>query len=75
MSQLRAVVDRIEGTMAVLLIGSEEHQAVVPRNLLPQDAGEGAVIRITIDVDFAATEEAKRRVQDQIDRLSIGESG
>lgn len=72
MSDLRAVVDRIEGRMAVLLLGEESYRVVVPLNLLPREAVEGAVLTISIEVDRAATEDSKRRVQDLIDRLSEG---
>ena len=73
MSDLRAVVDRIEGRMVVLLVGDEQHRVTVPRSFLPKDAAEGAVVRILIEVDPAATEDARRRIQNTIDRLSRGE--
>ena len=73
MSDLRAVVDRIEGKMAVLLVGDEGYRVVLPRSFLPDDAEEGVVLKFLIEVDAAATEEAKRRVRDLIDRLSRGE--
>ena len=37
----RAVVDRIVGGQAVLLVGPEEHEAHVPATELPEAAGEG----------------------------------
>lgn len=72
MSDLRAVVDRVENDMAVLLVGEESYRIILPRNLLPADAAEGVILNIAIDVDLAATEQAKKRVQDLIDRLSEG---
>ena len=73
MSDLRAVVDRIEGKMAVLLVGEEQYRIVVPRSFLPEDAEEGAVLNIRMETDAAATADARRRVQELIDRLSGGE--
>jgi hypothetical protein len=73
MSVTRAVVDRMEGAMAVILVGDDEYRLVVPKNLLPEDAVEGSVLKILVEVDSAATEDAKRRVQGLIDRLSGGE--
>ena len=49
-------LDRIEGDVAVLVYG--ERQLNVPRALLPADAREGDVLRLTRDP--AATERAKR---------------
>lgn len=70
MSKLRATIDRIEGQMAVLLIGDEDYRVVIPRKMLPADAGEGAVITISMQLEPDAAADAKRRVQDLIDRLS-----
>lgn len=73
MSDLRAVLDRIEGQLAVLLVGDDEYRLILPRRLLPKEATEGSVLSISIVVDRAATQNAKNRVRNLIDRLSEGE--
>jgi hypothetical protein len=74
MKSLRAIVDRIEDEMAVLLVGNEELRVVMPIGLLPEDTVEGSVLNISIDTDPAATEEARNRVQCLINKLSGGDS-
>jgi hypothetical protein len=75
MISLRATVDRIEEQKAVLFIGEENYRIIVPVNLLPENAAEGTVLSIQIEVDPSATEEARQRVQGLINKLSGGEEG
>lgn len=70
MSSLCAVVDRIENGMAVLLVGADEFNVVLPLSLLPPETAEGTVLRISVDTDPTAAEDARRRVGDIINRLS-----
>lgn len=75
----RAVVDRIvDGTHAVLLVGDEETEQVVPAERLPATAREGTWLHVTRDdtgrivemeVDEAATEEAQERIASKIEQL------
>lgn len=52
---LRAVVDRIvDGEHAVLLVGDDEVELVVPAGRLPEGAGEGAVLTLELALDAAA---------------------
>ncbi|MBI2842554.1 MAG: DUF3006 domain-containing protein [Armatimonadetes bacterium] len=73
MKELRAVVDRIEGAMAVLLVGEDQFRVVIPYKLMPEGTEEGSVLSIQMEIDSAATEDAKRRVRNLINRLSRGE--
>lgn len=58
--RVTAVVDRIEGDMAVLLVGPNDHRVDMPLDLLPY-VYEGAVLALTIDKDD--DEEAARRAK------------
>ena len=77
----RAVIDRFEGRSAVLLVGDEGRPVDVFRRQLPRTAREGQWLRITLRdgeivqavVDEAATEEARRRIQEKLERLRRGE--
>ena len=73
MSTVTVVIDRIEGKMAVLLVGDESYRVVLPRGFLPEDADEGMVLKLTFEVDKASTDEAIKRVQNLIDKLSGGD--
>lgn len=57
----RVSVDRVEGDTAVLLEGRTEIQ--VPAAWLPQGAGEGAWLQLTLAADAGATDDARARVQ------------
>ena len=77
----RAVVDRFEGRYAVLLVGDEGRPLDVLRRQLPRKAREGhwlqielregAIVRVV--VDEAATEAARRRIQEKLERLRRGD--
>ena len=76
-----AVIDRFEGDIAVLLVGSERHVLDVPRDVLPQGAREGMWLKVEIDngmlkrveLDEEATEAARQRIQEKLDRLRRGD--
>lgn len=69
--QLHAEIDRIEdGKMAVLLIDDEgKTQLDVPLALLPEGAGDGDHLRITVSIDResrAASSERVKKLQDKL---------
>lgn len=53
------VIDRFEGNKAVLLLGDEEVQVIWPRESLPDEAKEGDIVTIELQVDHEATSAAK----------------
>ena len=64
---MTTIVDRFEGDLAVV-----EHEGKVyslPRVLLPKETNEGDVLRITIEIDHAATADRRRRIASLEDRL------
>jgi hypothetical protein len=79
---VEAVIDRFEGSVAVLLVGHDEHNLNVPRRLLPHEAREGSWLRVELDirgqflsasVDDAETAQAKQRISEKLERLRRGE--
>ena len=69
--EFRGFVDRIEGDKAVLLVGGhEEWSVILPKEILPDGAGEGSVLRITIEFDSEQTAEAAEQVSELIDKLT-----
>lgn len=69
--QVRALVDRIEGDKAVLLVGKdEEHTILLPKELLPTDAGEGSVLTLIIRYEVEETQDTTEQVRALINRLT-----
>jgi len=76
-----AVIDRFEGATAVLLVGDERRVLNVLRDALPTGAREGMWLNITLEggmvtqalLDENATERARQRIQEKLDRLRRGD--
>ena len=66
-SRVIIIVDRFEGDLAV--VEYEGGIFTLPRALLPGEAKEGDVLRITIEVDHSATADRRRRIAEKEDRL------
>jgi hypothetical protein len=77
----KAVIDRFEDDLAVLLVGEEEEQLVVPRTSLPNGAKEGDWLQVEVEddhlvsavVDLDETTAAKERIAEKLARLRRGE--
>ncbi len=65
----KAVVDRIESTTAVLLVGDQEYPVNVPVSLLPDAIKEGTHLAATWSVDPEATKAAEERVTSLLQQL------
>jgi hypothetical protein len=67
---MKVTIDRIEGTVAVLISCEDESvQVNVPLSLLPHSCREGDILTIRIERDKAATEAAQDRVSGLIEKL------
>jgi hypothetical protein len=67
---MKATIDRIEGTMAVLILQDDEAVRFnLPVFLLPPGCREGDILTIGIGRDMAGTKEAKERLSGHIERL------
>ena len=67
---MRATIDRIEGTLAVLI--AEEDESVrfsLPLSLLPAGCREGDIVVIGIERDRESTTAARERVSGRIEKL------
>lgn len=74
----RAVVDRIEdGDLAVVLVGDDEVEHILPRNELPDGSEAGSVLRVSIEdgrivnarLDAEDTDQTRQRVDDKMRKL------
>lgn len=67
---IRAFVDQIEGTIAVLLLGENEEDRIdFPRKYLPAGCREGSVLSIQLEKDENATRSARDEAAELIERL------
>ena len=67
---MKVTIDRVEGTVAVLISLEDESVRVnVPVSLLPPGCREGDILTIRIVRDRAATEAAQERVSGLIEKL------
>jgi hypothetical protein len=77
-AQVRAVLDRVEeGRHAVLLVGTEARELILPAEQLPEGAREGMWLRLTLEgdavvelaIDVAETATRGARIEQKLDRL------
>ena len=67
---MKVTLDRIEGTVAVLISRDDESVRVnVPVSLLPPGCQEGDILTIRIERDLQATGAAQERVSGLIEKL------
>jgi hypothetical protein len=67
---MRATIDRIEGTLAVLIAKDDESvRFTLPLSLLPAGCREGDIVIIGIERDIEATTTVKERVSGKIENL------
>lgn len=67
---MKVILDRIEGTIAVLIVEEDESLRItVPVSLLPDGSREGDILMMGIERDGTATKGAKERVAGLIEKL------
>ncbi|NLL19110.1 MAG: DUF3006 domain-containing protein [Clostridia bacterium] len=66
---MKAVIDKIEDTLAVLLVGEEETKVDWPVNCLPENIGEGDILHIAIKKDQESTNKQREKVASLIEKL------
>ncbi len=66
---MRAVIDRFEGDLAVLLFGDEEIKVDVPRSLLPPGAKEGSWLTVSLELDLEGEQSQREKISEQLKRL------
>ncbi len=76
MGSFIVTLDRIEGSIAVLLLRDEESIKIdIPLFLLPPGSKEGDILNISIARDPQETEAAKERVSSLLDKLKYKNCG
>lgn len=67
---MKAVIDRVEGELAVVLIGEKgEFKLNIPLSLLPEGSRESDILNISIERDSVETQQVKKNVSGLMERL------
>jgi hypothetical protein len=67
---MKAVIDRVEGELAVLLLGDKgEFKLDLPLSQLPEGCMEGDILKVSFERDQAVTVQTKERVSDRMEKL------
>lgn len=66
---MKAVVDRIENGIAVLLIGDNEVRVDFPLYLLPQGAREGSFLTIKLELDPSGEAAQRQKIANLLEKL------
>jgi len=67
--EIQAIIDRFEGSKAVLFLGEEEVQVVWPRRILPKEVKEGDILQVTLQIDNEATAAAKEEAEILLEQI------
>ena len=66
---MKAVIDRFESNVAVLLVGDKEVKVDFPKILLPKGSKEGSWLKISIELDQAGTAKQTEKIEGMLDKL------
>jgi len=66
---MKAVIDRFEGTYAVVLAGEEEIQLNIPRQELPAGAEEGSWLTMQFELDRTGEQQQRQKIQSLLDKV------
>lgn len=67
---IKTTLDRIENTIAVLLVRPEETTKInIPVSLLPEGSKEGDILNINITKDVQEAEQTKERVSSLLEKI------
>lgn len=73
---IKLTIDRFEGKYA--LLESQDKDPIIfnfPLHLLPQEAKEGTVLNINIDIDQEETKRRRDKIQNLLNKLKEGDKG
>ena len=69
------IVDRLEGDYMVLCATELDMEISLPRSLGPLSISEGDQVSLTLELNQASSEEARREVALQVEMLSAADDG
>jgi hypothetical protein len=68
-STWEAVIDRIEESIAVILMGPDEVKIELPTELLPSEAEEGSILSVNFRLNKKATQSQRDKISSLIEDL------
>ena len=79
--KIKATIDRFEGDKAVLVVGENEDEYIVPRNSLPRGVVQGLWLKVEVEdnriinavIDEEETAKVKEKIAEKIARFRRGE--
>ena len=66
---MKAVVDRIEDNVAVVLFSDAEIQVNIPTQLLPENTSEGSWLKIDIMLDEEGAKSQRSKIRSLLNKL------
>lgn len=66
---MKAVVDRIENDIAILLCGDSEEKVNIPLKLLPEGIQEGSWLNINFELNNTGEQQQKEKITQLLDKL------
>lgn len=66
---IKAVIDRFEGSKAILLFDDTEDQVVWPKDKLPETVAEGDILTVQLEIDAEATAIARKEAAALLQRV------
>jgi hypothetical protein len=77
----KAVIDRFEGDLAVLILEGSQERVNVPRGALPKGSKDGSWLQVEIEdgqvrkavLDEEETDRARKRIAEKLEKLRRGE--
>ncbi len=66
---VKAVIDRIEGNIAIVLMGDDEIQVDIPKTSLPKGCKEGDWLTVSFELDPKETSDRKERISQLLSKL------
>jgi hypothetical protein len=68
--KFKGVIDRIEGSLAVILLGEDQEDAIeLPKAYLPEGSKEGDLLSFKLRLESRKTKDAKKEVEEMIAKL------
>lgn len=66
---MKAVIDRIENDLAILLVGDQEIQVDIPVFLLPDGVKEGSWLTIDMKLDQDSEQQQRKKISGMLEQL------
>ena len=66
---MKAIVDRIEGEIAVVLFGDYEDKMDIPLADLPVGVKEGSCLKVCFELDDDEESTRRKRIEERLNRL------